>query len=244
MIGKNLAGAIKRRRKDLHLTQEQMASLIDGISRQGVQKWESGSIPEPSKWRDIERALEVEEGWIASQLYGRPVIEASGSLDAATSPHQFEAVGSNSTAAPELDTNIAPAPIGSRAARRIPIISWVQAGAWQEVDDPFHPGDADEWIDTTATGSAHAFALTVHGNSMEPEFHEGDIIVVDPERQAESGNYVIAKNGSAATFKQLILDGSSVYLRPLNSKDYRAKDMTGIDFRVVGVVVEKRKSYV
>lgn len=125
---------------------------------------------------------------------------------------------------------------------RIPVISWVQAGDWSEVSDPFQPGYAEEWVDTIETGNINAFALVVLGDSMEPEFTEGDIITVDPGRTYGNGSFVIAKNGEDATFKQLILDGSSVLLKPLNSR-YPIKDMTGTEFRIVGVVVEKRKRY-
>ncbi len=126
---------------------------------------------------------------------------------------------------------------------RVPIISWVQAGDWAEVIDPFLPGLAEEWIYTTATKHPNAFALVVHGDSMEPEFVEGDIITIDPEKEAINGNYVIASNGEdEATFKQLVFDGSSVFLKPLNPR-YPIKDMTGIEFRIIGVVVAKEKRY-
>lgn len=124
----------------------------------------------------------------------------------------------------------------------IPLISWVQAGEWQFAADPFQPGQADEWIETSATSSENAYALTVHGDSMEPEFREGDIIIIDPRRRAENGSYVIVKNGVEATFKQFVTDGLSVFLKPLNDR-YPIRDMTGIEFRIVGVVVEKRKRY-
>ena len=110
------------------------------------------------------------------------------------------------------------------------------------MDDPFHPGDADEWLDTTATTHPNAFALLVAGDSMEPLFHEGETIVVDPGRVAENRSYVIAKNGGEATFKQLVLDGDHVYLKPLN-KDYKTWDMTGVEFRIVGVVVAKEMRF-
>lgn len=77
---------------------------------------------------------------------------------------------------------------------------------------------------------------------MEPEFTEGDIVVVDPGLEAASGDYVIAKNGEEATFKQLIVDGGSVYLNPLNTR-YPIKDMTGVEMKIVGVVVEKKNRY-
>ena len=137
--------------------------------------------------------------------------------------------------------NFSPGP-DIHPAQRVPIISYVQAGDWQEVYDPFPPGYAEEWIETAATSHPNSFALRVHGDSMEPEFREDDIITVDPGREATSGSFVIAKNGHEATFKQLVIDGSSVYLKPLNDR-YPVRDMTGHPLRIVGVVVEKRKRY-
>lgn len=136
-------------------------------------------------------------------------------------------------------SNISPAP---PSIKRIPIVSWVNAGDWSKAVDPFHPGYAEDWIDTAVTSNINAFALVVHGDSMEPEFTEGDIITVDPGRAYCSGSFVVAKNGEEATFKQLIIDGPNVFLKPLNER-YPIKDMTGVEMRIVGVVVEKRKRY-
>jgi len=137
--------------------------------------------------------------------------------------------------------NITPGPSMGNA-HKIPIISWVQAGDWKDVFDPYQPGFAEDWVLTTETNHPNAFALLVQGDSMEPEFLEGDIVTVDPGRDAINGSYVIAKNGEEATFKQLVIDGSNVYLKPLNAR-YPIKDITGIEIKIVGVVVEKRKRY-
>lgn len=53
---------------------------------------------------------------------------------------------------------------------------------------------------------------------------------------------MVVKNGHEATFKQLIQDGESVFLKPLNDR-FPIRNKTGIEFRIVGVVVEKRKRY-
>jgi len=125
----------------------------------------------------------------------------------------------------------------------VPLISWVKAGAWTETDDTFQPGDSDQFIYATRQCGPNAFALTIHGDSMEPEFLEGDIIIVDPAAHYRNGSYVVVKNGAGeATFKQLVFDGDSVFLKPLNNR-YPIKDMTGIEFRIVGVVVQKVKNY-
>lgn len=139
-------------------------------------------------------------------------------------------------------SNVSPGPSLDHALK-IPIISWVQAGDWKDVFDPYQPGDADDWIKTTETNNPNAFALIVNGDSMEPEFADGDIITVDPGREAENGSYVVAKNGDGeATFKQLVIDGNSVFLKPKNDR-YPIKDITGKETKIVGVVVEKRKRY-
>ena len=127
-------------------------------------------------------------------------------------------------------------------SRMVPLISWVQAGDFVDPQAQTTPGYAETWVETSATNSGNAFALVVSGDSMEPEFRDGDIITVDPDRAPVSGNFVVVKNGHEATFKQLVNDGSSVFLKPLNDR-YPILDMTGIEFRIVGVVVEKRKVY-
>lgn len=125
----------------------------------------------------------------------------------------------------------------------IPLISFVQAGGWAEAVEEFTPTDAEEFFSVTSPVGPRTFALLVVGNSMEPEFLEGDIIIVDPDREAETGAFVVAKiNHDEATFKQLIRDGGSVFLRPLNSA-YPIMDVTGRDLRIVGRVVEKVKRY-
>lgn len=126
---------------------------------------------------------------------------------------------------------------------RVPLISWVQAGDWTEVIESCNLAAAEDWITATSAVGKNAFALRVVGNSMEPEFREGEIVTVDPDREAESGSYVIAKiNHDEATFKQLIRDGGSVFLRPINDA-YPLMDVTGRDLRIVGRVVEKVKRY-
>lgn len=106
---------------------------------------------------------------------------------------------------------------------RVPLISWVQAGSWAEVIDNYLPGQAEEWRLTTAKCSKNAFALRVKGDSMtnpngSPSIPEGYIIIVDPQRQANNGDLIVARldDSMEATFKKLVIDGGLRYLKPLN----------------------------
>lgn len=124
---------------------------------------------------------------------------------------------------------------------KVPLISAVQAGMYKEYVDNFHPGDGGmELIPTSVPVKKHTFALRVSGDSMEPEFREGMILVIEPEMDPLPGDFVIVKNGSdETTFKQLVRDGADYYLKPLNER-YPIKPLG--TSQIVGVVraVEKR----
>jgi len=116
---------------------------------------------------------------------------------------------------PTLDYNVAPGP-DMRAP--LPLISWVQAGDWSEIIDNFAPGDAETWLPCPSKHGSRAYALRVEGVSMEPKFHSGDIIFVDPDLRAEHGSYVVVRldDEKKATFKQLVIEGDQRFLRPEN----------------------------
>jgi SOS-response transcriptional repressor LexA len=130
-------------------------------------------------------------------------------------------------------------PVGE--SKRIPIISWTQAGSWQEIGDTSQYGDYGEYVETDARG---IFALRVRGNSMEAEFHEGDIIVINPYLKPEHNDYVVVSNVEGeATFKQLKKYGTTRVLHPLNPKYDDIELRKDTEYSVVGVVVEKKKRY-
>lgn len=123
----------------------------------------------------------------------------------------------------------------------VPLISDVQAGMYKEHVDNFHPGDGGlELIPTSVPVQRYTFALRVSGDSMEPEFRAGMILVVEPEMEPNPGDFVIAKNGGGeTTFKQLTKDGGDWYLKPLNDR-YPIKPLGNATILGVIRAVEKR----
>lgn len=139
-----------------------------------------------------------------------------------------------------LNSNVTHAP--SRG--RIPLISWVKAGSFSDVQDFYQPGEADEWVDAWhSTPSQNAFALKVEGDSMTApngrSFPDGCTLIVDPNRSPKPGDFVVAKDIDAqrATFKQLTSDGLMSYLKPLNPA-YPTQPIDNDRIRIVGVVIE------
>lgn len=131
--------------------------------------------------------------------------------------------------------------IGPALRGEVPLLSDVQAGMYKEHVDNYHAeGGEYELIPTSVPVNRHTFALRVVGDSMEPEFMAGMVLIVEPELSPDPGDYVIALNGnSEATFKQLVRDGSDWYLKPLNNR-YPLKPLGTAT--IIGVVrsVEKR----
>jgi SOS-response transcriptional repressor LexA len=144
----------------------------------------------------------------------------------------------------ESSSNVAPAKLG---ARRVPVITSIQAGMWAEIVDNFQPGDAGDWLLTDIDLSDSAFALDIRGNSMEPEFKDGDRVIIDPEIAPQPGDFVAAKNGEQeATFKKyrprgMDAKGNMIFeLVPLND-DYPTLRSDVQPIRIVGTMVEHRK---
>ena len=165
--------------------------------------------------RRIEKAFRKPEGWL-------DVPHSQGLLQNRT------------------ERNVAPA---RDLQREVPLISWVQAGDWNNLVDAFQPGDAERWVATYASVSRHAFALRIIGDSMTnpsgaPSFPEGTIIIVDPERSAQPGKFVVVRQNSDSecTFKQLVRDAGKHYLKPLNPR-YPLLEMLP-DAVVSGVLVQ------
>jgi len=108
--------------------------------------------------------------------------------------------------------------LGPDVQGTVPLVSWVQAGQMQAVIDNNPPG-VGERIATTYRVRLHTYALRVRGDSMEPKFPEGAILIVEPDESPEPGAFVIVRqNGDEATFKQLMQDGGRRYLKPLNPR--------------------------
>lgn len=141
-------------------------------------------------------------------------------------------------------SNVEKAEIGTR---RIPVIDYVQAGLWTGVCSAKSESDIFEYLLTDLDLSPDAFAMRIKGDSMLPEFKEGDAILVDPNVTPGPGDFVVAANGSGeATFKQYrdrgINDrGQEVFeLVPLNNF-YAAIRSDVQPIRIVGTMVEHRR---
>jgi SOS-response transcriptional repressor LexA len=91
----------------------------------------------------------------------------------------------------------------------------------------------------SSCSGAEPFALMVLGDSMMPEFEDGDVVVVEPEGLAHDGSFVIAFHNEEYIFRQLRIQEGRYSLIALN-ESYPAMDVPGMDV-VKGVVIQKSK---
>ncbi|MEM7228435.1 MAG: XRE family transcriptional regulator [Planctomycetota bacterium] len=94
----------------------------------------------------------------------------------------------------------------SGATRSVPVINRVAAGPLTEYTDLGHPPSiADAYVPMPDIGDTSAFAATVVGDSMAPQYAEGDIVVFSPARDAVTGCdcYVRFERDAESTFKRV-----------------------------------------
>ncbi|MGU5664185.1 MULTISPECIES: helix-turn-helix domain-containing protein [Aeromonas] len=130
---------------------------------------------------------------------------------------------------------------------RIPVISYVQAGVWTAPNEIRECDGNMAYITTDLDLGDRAFAIVIRGNSMEPEFTEGDLVLIDPDEPLHPGDFVVAKNGEEeATFKKYRPrgygeDGQEIFeLAPLND-DYPTMRSDRQHIQIIGTMVEHRR---
>jgi phage repressor protein C with HTH and peptisase S24 domain len=85
-------------------------------------------------------------------------------------------------------------PRSGSSARVLPLLGLAKAGAGGYFDDGGFPA-GEGWQQTgfPALTDEHAYALEISGQSMEPAYRDGDIIVVSPSAPVRRGDRVVVR---------------------------------------------------
>lgn len=108
-----------------------------------------------------------------------------------------------------------PAPV----AAEVPLINSVAAGYPRDFTDLGYPArTADSYVRSPDVADPDAFACRVVGDSMTPDYREGDIVVFSPARDVKSGMdcFVRLEPDHESTFKRVFFEPSHIRLQPLN----------------------------
>jgi repressor LexA len=102
----------------------------------------------------------------------------------------------------------------STSTSQLPLLGWVAAG---EPIEALEDRDTIE-VPESFLGTGEHFALRVRGDSMIGDgIHDGDLILLRKQENAENGQTVVALIDTEATVKRFYRKGASVELHPANS---------------------------
>ena len=125
---------------------------------------------------------------------------------------------------------------------KVPLISWVQAGAWCHSSEQLPPCEVERWMDCPRSHSDQTFVLRVRGDSMKSPhgktYPEGCYIFVDGAmRSPVNGQHVVAclRNSGKTTFKVFKDEDGRQWLAPLNEQHPTMHE----PFHVLGTVIGK-----
>jgi phage repressor protein C with HTH and peptisase S24 domain len=110
---------------------------------------------------------------------------------------------------------------GGGAGRAVPLLGFAEAGAGGYFDDGGFPaGEGWDEIAFPSVSDENAYALEVSGQSMEPAYRDGDVILVSPSAPIRRGDRVVVKTkGGEVMAKELKRrTAKTIELKSLNAQ--------------------------
>jgi phage repressor protein C with HTH and peptisase S24 domain len=105
--------------------------------------------------------------------------------------------------------------------RGVPLLGFAEAGAGGYFDDGGFPaGTGWDEIAFPGVDDTHAYALEISGQSMEPAYRDGDVILVSPAAPLRRGDRVVVKtrDGEVMAKELKRSTAKSIELKSLNAQ--------------------------
>lgn len=90
------------------------------------------------------------------------------------------------------------------AGRAIPIVGMARAGADGFFDENGFPVGAEETVRFPDLGEDRVYALEIAGDSMEPTYRAGDIVIVQPGAAVRRGDRVVVRTRSGEVMAKVL----------------------------------------
>ncbi|HMB96792.1 MAG TPA: XRE family transcriptional regulator, partial [Tepidisphaeraceae bacterium] len=216
-----LGPKLRRQRRRLGLTLDELAGRT-GISKPYLSLIETSRVPNPpsdEKLRRLEQTLGFTAGELLSQAHlqrtprdVRAMLQKLLRKDQGQPAGGEEQANSNSPldeaylsgALQEL-VDKSSSNLEAVTTNAVPVVNRVSAGYPKDFSDLNYPkGVADDYVGCPDVHDKDAFAARVHGDSMQPKYHEGDIVIFSPAAAAKNGDdcFVRFDDGNT-TFKRV-----------------------------------------
>ncbi|MEK6203302.1 MAG: XRE family transcriptional regulator [Psychrobacter sp.] len=136
--------------------------------------------------------------------------------------------------------------IQEKSVRRAPVLNYVQAGEFCEYHDE---AISDEFEPVIGDAGDNVYWILLEGDSMEPDFKSGELVLIDPDMQPNPADYVIAlrKGEKKVTFKKWRPRGfdentGEEYSQLIPSNEnYPIIDSRFTPFSICGVAVQRNQ---
>lgn len=143
----------------------------------------------------------------------------------------------------QIDNNVEPVDLGN-SFFRIPVYGTIPAGIPMEAIEDIlgYVVAPEDW----KLGGKNYFGLKIKGNSMEPEYRNGDIVIFEASQDCENNDdCAVAVNGNDWTFKRVEKTTEGIFLKPLNpnyeTKFYSNSQIEKLPVEIKGVFKELRR---
>jgi repressor LexA len=233
----SLGQIIRKKREQLHLTLDDISNRI-GFSKPYLSTIETDKVKNPPSdelLAKLEKILEFEPGLLLhiAHLERLPSDIRQEYESAEAENQKWRKIAKNlinekadANRLGELlaksDLNIEQEKLPLAAGRLVPVINKVSAGYPTDFDDLDYPvGIADDYIRCPDLHDPNTFAVRVVGDSMEPKFHEGDIVIFSPAAEVHNGDDCFVRFASPheTTFKRIFFEpDNKIRLQPRNEK--------------------------
>jgi len=233
----SLGQIIRKKREQLNLTLDEVSNRI-GFSKPYLSTIETGKVKNPpgdELLTRLEKILEFEPGLLLhiAHIEGLPADVRQEYESAEAESQKWRQVIKNligkkanasrlSKLLAKSDLNIEQDRLPLAAGRLVPVINKVSAGYPSDFNDLDYPvGIADDYIRCPDMHDPNAFAVRVVGDSMEPKFREGDIVIFSPAAEVHNGDdcFVRFAMPHETTFKRVFFESENkIRLQPRNEK--------------------------
>lgn len=225
-----IGNAISARRAELGLNQTELATAA-GMSQKNISKLELGQTAKPQNWRMLAKVLKIDEAEFAK------IIDESA-MELGRPGKRATAIPRNVSArVREINT-----PYFAGVGKRVPIMGRAAAGAPGKLIMMHTEYDSIETPPELA-GVDDAYAVYVYGDSMEPRYFNGELLMVNPYFPVGRGDFCIVQTGSGGDecgyVKRFVSqDGERLVVTQMNPAEELVFDSA--DVRAVHKVVGMR----
>jgi len=233
----SLGQIIRNKREHLRLTLDEVA-FKTGFSKPYLSTIETGKVnnpPSDTLLKKLEAVLEFQSGLLChiAHVESMPadIRHDYESIDAENRRYRqiIRNIIHQKTDAAELEDIISQDDFEStdhdkslKPGQLVPVINKILAGYPVDFDDLGYPvGFADDYVRCPDLHDPNVFAVRVVGDSMEPKFFEGDIVVFSPGTEIQNGDdcFVRLTMPHETTFKRVFFDNDEkLRLQPRNDK--------------------------